>query len=181
MNDQKIKTICLLLIVSMLSLMAMIMSGCKASKPMASVVTEVQYDSVLIEKLVPVYLSPDSARIRALLECDKNGKVFLKWFDAEHSKRINLQFKLDSLGNLLADIKTNPDTVYIPANNIKVSKNTSSTEIVPYEVEKKLSWFQVFLLWSGGIAWLIFTGIFIGWLWKKGYISKVLSILKKAV
>ena len=171
----------MLLIVAMLSLMAVIMSGCKSAKPMASVTTELRYDSVLIEKLVPVYLSPDSAKIRALLECDKNGKVLLKWFDAEHSKRMSLKFKVDSLGNLLADIRTNPDTVYIPSKTQKVSKNASSIKTVPYEVEKKLSWFQVFLLWSGGIAWLIITGIFIGWLWKKGYISKVLSILKKAV
>lgn len=181
MNDNKIKAVCCFLIACMLCLLAVIASSCKTLKPTPSVTTEVKYDSILIEKLVPIYLSPDSARIRALLECDKNGKVFLKWFDAEHSKRMSLQFKLDSLGNLLADIKTNPDTIYIPTKTQKVSKSSTSTKIIPYEVEKKLSWFQVFLLWSGGIAWLIITGIFIGWLWKKGYISKVLSILKKAV
>lgn len=181
MKDSYIKTVCFILLATMISLMAIIMSGCKTLKPSESVKTELRYDSILIEKLIPVYLSPDSAKIRALLECDKNGKVFLKWFDAEHSKRMNLQFKLDSLGNLQADIKTTPDTVYIPTKEKRVSKSSSEAKTVYVAVEKKLSWFQVFLLWSGGIAWLIFSGIFIGWLWKKGYISKVLSILKKAV
>ena len=53
----------------------------------------------MVEKLVPYALPEDSAKIRALLECDKNGKVVLKWFDEEHSKRMSLQFSLDSLGN----------------------------------------------------------------------------------
>lgn len=57
--------------------------------------------------LLSYALLEDSARIRALLECDKNGKVVLKWFDEEHSKRMNLQSPLDTLANLLITVRRN--------------------------------------------------------------------------
>lgn len=43
-------------------------------------------DSVVVEKLAEVQLPPDSATIRALLECDENGKVVLSWMDIANSK-----------------------------------------------------------------------------------------------
>jgi hypothetical protein len=42
-------------------------------------------------------------------------------------------------------------------------------------VERKLSWWQTTLLWSGVLAWLLIILI----LWRNGYITKLLSIIKK--
>ena len=47
---------------------------------------ESKADSVVVEKLVEVQLPPDSATIRALLECDENGKVVLNWLDKESGR-----------------------------------------------------------------------------------------------
>lgn len=42
-------------------------------------------------------------------------------------------------------------------------------------VERKLSWWQTSLLWSGVLAWLLIILI----LWRNGYITKLLSLIKK--
>ena len=47
-------------------------------------------------------------------------------------------------------------------------------EVAKY-VERKLSWWQTTLLWSGVLAWLLIILM----LWRNGYISKLLSLIKK--
>lgn len=122
---------------------------------------ETKADSVVVEKLVEVQLPPDSATIRALLECDENGKVVLNWLDIANSKNAQAQLTIDSLGNLLAKMKTQPDTVYLPSKEVVVSK----TEKVPYPVEKELTQWQRLRLnvggWAIGII-IITVLIFIG-------------------
>ena len=52
---------------------------------------------------------------------------------------------------------------------------------IPYPVEvskyvdRKLSWWQTTLLWSGMLAWLLIILM----LWRNGYITKLLSLIKK--
>ena len=46
---------------------------------------------------------------------------------------------------------------------------------VPKYVERKLSWWQTTLLWSGVLAWLLIILM----LWRNGYITKLLSLIKK--
>lgn len=115
-------------------------------------------DSIYIEKLIPVILPEDSAKIRALLECDENGKVVLRWLDIANSKNVELLFQLDSLGNLLAKMKVPPDTVYLPSKEKLVYKDKITQKIVT--IEKQLSRWQHFFIYSGKILWcliLIYT------------------------
>lgn len=123
-------------------------------------------DSVVVEKLVEVQLPPDSATIRALLECDENGKVVLKWLDIANSKNVQAQLTIDSLGNLLAKTKTQPDTVYLPAKEVVVSKK----EKVPYPVEKELTLYQKIKIRLGELSFIVII-VIIGLL--------VLKIFKK--
>ena len=46
---------------------------------------------------------------------------------------------------------------------------------VPKYVERKVSWWQTTLLWSGVLAWLLIILM----LWRNGYITKLLSLIKK--
>lgn len=120
-------------------------------------------DSIVVEKLVEVQLPPDSATIRALLECDENGKVILSWLDIANSKNAQAQLTIDSLGNLLAKMKTQPDTIYKPSKEVIVTKEVK----VPYPVEKELTRWQQMKLELGGWAFgIIITAalIIIGWL-----------------
>lgn len=120
-------------------------------------------DSIVVEKLVEVQLPPDSATIRALLECDESGKVVLSWLDIANSRNAQAQLTIDSLGNLLAKMKTQPDTIYKPSKEVTVTKEVK----VPYPVEKELSRWQQMKLELGGWAFgIIITAalIIIGWL-----------------
>lgn len=119
---------------------------------------ESKADSVVVEKLVEVQLPPDSATIRALLECDENGKVVLNWLDIANSKNAQAQLTIDSLGNMLAKMKTQPDTIYLPSKEVVVSK----TEKVPYPVEKELTrWQQVRLNIGGWTLVIVLVAILI--------------------
>lgn len=121
---------------------------------------ETKADSVVIEKLVEVQIPPDSATIRALLECDENGKVVLNWLDIANSRNAQAQLTIDSLGNLLANMKTQPDTVYLPSKEVKVNKE----EKVPYPVEKELTKWQKLCVNVGGwaIGIVIITILIVG-------------------
>lgn len=123
-------------------------------------------DSIVVEKLVEVQLPPDSATIRALLECDENGKVVLNWLDIANSKNAQAQLTIDSLGNLLAKMKTQPDTVYLSAKEVVVSKK----EKVPYPVEKELTLYQKIKIRLGELSFIVII-VIIGLL--------VLKIFKK--
>lgn len=120
-------------------------------------------DSIVVEKLVEVQLPPDSSTIRALLECDENGKVVLSWLDIANSRNAKAQLTIDSLGNLLAKMKTQPDTIYKPSREVTVTKEVK----VPYPVAKELTrWQQMKLELGGWTFGIIITAvlIIIGWL-----------------
>ena len=124
---------------------------------------ESSVDSIVVEKLVEVQLPPDSATIRALLECDENGKVVLSWLDIANSKNAQAQLAIDSLGNLLAKMRTKPDTIYKPSKEVTVTKEVK----VPYPVEKELTRWQQMKLELGGWAFgIIITAalVIVGWL-----------------
>lgn len=103
----------------------------------------IRTDSVYIEKLVPVITPPDSATIKALAECDENGRVILKQLDIANSKNIKLQFTLDSLGNIIADIEVPHDTVYGKDKIQYIDKE------VPVYIEKELTRWQSFKMSVG--------------------------------
>lgn len=120
-------------------------------------------DSIVVEKLVEIQLPPDSATIRALLECDENGRVVLSWLDIANSRNAQAQLTIDSLGNLLAKMRTQQDTIYLPSKEVTVTKEVK----VPYPVEKELTRWQQMKLELGGWAFgiiIAFALIIVGWL-----------------
>lgn len=135
-----------------------ILCSCRTVK---YVPVESNADSVVVEKLVEIQLPPDSATIRALLECDENGKVVLDWLDIANSKNAQAQLTIDSLGNLLAKMRTLQDTVYLPSKEVTVTKEVK----VPYPVEKDLTKWQKLCVNVGGwaIGIVIITILVVVW------------------
>lgn len=129
--------------------------GIYSCKSVKYVPVDSKSDSIVVEKLVEVPLPPDSATIKALLECDENGKVILSWLDVANSKNAQALLTIDSLGNLLAKMKTLPDTVYLPSKEVTVTKQVK----VPYPVEKELTnWQRIYInvgKWAIGIVIII--------------------------
>lgn len=147
------KWVCIILLMSTIC-------SCRSVK---YVPVESSVDSIVVEKLVEVQLPPDSATIRALLECDENGKVVLSWLDIANSKNAQAQLAIDSLGNLLAKMRTQPDTIYKPSKEVTVTKEVK----VPYPVEKELTRWQQMKLELGGWAFgiiIAFALIIVGWM-----------------
>ena len=141
-------------------LLIFVICSCRSVK---YVPVESSADSVVIEKLVEVQLPPDSSTIRALLECDENGKIVLSWLDIANSRNAQAQLTIDSLGNLLAKMRTQSDTVYLPSKEVTITKEVK----VPYPVEKDLTRWQQMKLELGGWAFgiiIAFALIIVGWL-----------------
>ncbi len=124
--------------------------GCKTGKHLTS---DNHTQIIVHDKLIPVFKPADSASIRALLECDSNGRVVLSWLDMAQSENARLRFKLDSMGNLLTDFNVPPDTVYIPGKDSIVIKE--KVKIV--EVERKLSSWQKFCMVFTVVILIIFV------------------------
>ena len=114
--------------------------GCKTGKHLTS--TDSHTQIIVHDKLIPVFRPSDSASIRALLECDSNGRVFLSWFDMAQSENAKLRFQLDSMGNLLADFKVPSDTVYIHGKDSTIIK----AEVKYIEVERKRNSWEKFCI-----------------------------------
>lgn len=129
-------------------LLTLLFLSCKSTVPLRSSDTE-RRDSVIIvqERLVPVALPADSATVRALLECDKNGKIALKWLDVANTENVQLQFTVDSLGNLLSNFVEGVDTVYIPSTSTEIKSSVNSDHFVTVEVERQLSRWQRFCIY----------------------------------
>ena len=114
--------------------------GCKTGKHLIS--TDSHTQIIVHDKLIPVFRPSDSASIRALLECDSNGRVLLSWFDMAQSENVKLRFQLDSMGNLLADFKVPSDTVYIQGKDSTIIK----AEVKYIEVERKRNSWEKFCI-----------------------------------
>lgn len=113
--------------------------GCKSGKHLTS---DSHTQIIVHDKMVPVFRPADSASIRALLECDSNGRVVLSWLDIALSENARLQFKLDSMGNLMANFKVPSDTVFIPGKDSTIIQKTVQT----VEVVRSLTPWQKFCM-----------------------------------
>lgn len=112
-------------------------------------------DSIYIDRLMPYPLPADSASIRALMECDENGKVILRWLDISNTKNVQLMFAIDSLGNVISNMVVPRDTIYLPSKEIYVDRKIE----VPIEVERKLSKWEQFKMNVGGWAIGLLSGV----------------------
>ena len=128
------------------------LSGCRTK--IQPVAIENRIDSIYIDKLVPCPMPADSASIRALMECDENGKVVLRWLDMANTKNVELMFALDSLGNVIANMRGPRDTLYLPSKEVYVDRKIE----VPIPVEKELSRWDTFKIEVGGWAIGVLSG-----------------------
>lgn len=116
---------------------------------------ESKADSIYIDRLIPYSLPADSASIRALMECDENGKVILRWLDISNTKNVQLMFTIDSLGNIISNMVVLKDTIYLPSKEIYVDRKVE----VPIPVEKELSMWEKAKIEVGGWAIGMLSGV----------------------
>ena len=144
------------------------LSGCRTK--IQPVAIENRIDSIYIDKLVPYPMPTDSASIRALMECDENGKVVLRWLDMANTKNVELMFALDSLGNVVANMRVSRDTLYLPSKEVYVDRKVE----VPILVERELSRWEKIKIevgrWAIGLlsgCLIVGIGYVVRWLIRK--------------
>ena len=146
------------------------LSGCRTK--IQPVAIENRIDSIYIDKLIPYPMPVDSASIRALMECDENGKVVLRWLDMANTKNVELMFALDSLGNVIANMRVPRDTLYLPSKEVYVDRKIE----VPIPVEKELSRWDTFKIEVGGWAIGLLSGLVVIGI---GYVVRWLACKKR--
>ncbi|KAA6336272.1 hypothetical protein EZS27_015559 [termite gut metagenome] len=101
-------------------------------------------EEVVTERLVPVYLSPDSAMLYALLECDSDKQVVLKEYYELKSQSVQSDFSFEN-GGVVYKTKTVHDTIYLRARDRIVYKPVP----VPGEKVNYLTFWQQFWIYAG--------------------------------
>ena len=132
--------------------------GCRTQQTGTTRIITLRGDTVIRNRVVPVVSPADSARIKALMRCDENGRVLLDWYEQECSKNARLKFKLDSVGRLLIDFSRLPEVIYVPVADTTVNRSSSVEEVRTVEVERKMRWWEKYLIGAGMLA----HGVLIG-------------------
>lgn len=90
-------------------------------------------DSVRIERIVPHPIEPKESSIEAWIECDERGRVLLSRIEELEDDKLSLSLSLDSLGMMLVEARTAPDTIWVKADSVTVYNKEKV--IVPVERE----------------------------------------------
>ena len=113
----------------------------------------VQHDTIteIKDSLIP--LPADSGLIRALLEC-QDGKVVVKEIlDVKPGRRVVPTFSIEN-NVLSAGAKIDSSAIYFTWKQTHIRGSKTETITID-KVVYRVTGFQNFLIWSGGIAWSI--------------------------
>ena len=147
-------------ITALMLLLALCVQSCRGPKNASRALVSLP-GNLVTERLVPVYLPPDSALLTALFECDSNNRVILKAYDELKSQGMNSHLTFED-GRLDYNLEAVHDTVYLPAKD--------SIVYVPQEVEvikevNHITWWQETwmrigkILFSLLVLWLVWKYI----------------------
>jgi hypothetical protein len=115
--------------------------------------TVIQHDTVTSVKDSLIPLPADSGLIKALLEC-QDGKVVVKEIlEAKPGKRV-VPFLLLKNNVLTTGAKIDSSSIYFAWKETHIRESKIQLKVIEKPVYK-VTGFQNFLIWSGGIAWSI--------------------------
>lgn len=148
--DYIIQTIVAAICVAMLVWM---LQSCKTPQPIVQ--TEVK--EVVVEREVRdtiVTIAPDSASIKALLECDSAGNVLIRELQEEQGKNVKLQLSLEQAsGNGVVTVECKQDSLerVIALQNEKIQELSNNKQVETVEVKYIPDVVKRFA-WIGGFA-----------------------------
>jgi hypothetical protein len=151
--DYIIQTIVAAILVAM---MVWMLQGCKSPQPIVQ--TEVK--EVVVEREVRdtiVTILPDSASIKALLECDSAGNVLIRELQEAQGKNVKLQLSLEQAsGNGVVTVECKQDSLerVIALQNEKIQELSNNKQVETVEV-KYIPYFVKWLAWVGAGAILL--------------------------
>ena len=137
-------------------ILAWLMTACSTTQPIVQ--TEVK--EVIVEREVRdtiVTIAPDSASIKALLECDSAGNVLIKELEEAQGKNVALQAQLKNTNkgtSIVIDCKQDSLERVIALQNEKISELNNNKQTETIEV-KYIPSFVKWLAWIGAGAILL--------------------------
>ena len=140
----------------LVALLVTILPSCKTPEPIVQ--TEVK--EVIVEREVRdtiVTIQPDSASIKALLECDSAGNVLIKELEEVQGKNVSLQAQLKNTNKgtaIVIDCKQDSLERVIALQNEKISELNNNKQTETIEV-KYIPSFVKWLAWVGAVAILL--------------------------
>lgn len=167
--DHIIQNIAIAFCIAMLALM---LQSCKTQQP----IVQTEIKEVVVEKEVRdtiVTIAPDSASIKALLECDSAGNVLIKELQEAQGKNVKLQLSLEQAsrnGVVMVECKQDSLERVIALQNEKISElsNNKQTETIEVKyIPEVVKWFA----WIGGAAILYVVLRFALWIYKKFHLK----------
>ena len=164
-----IQTIVAAICVAMLVWM---LQSCRTPQPIVQ--TEVR--EVLVERTITdtiVTIAPDSASIKALLECDSAGNVLIKELEEVQGKNVSLELALKNLkgtATLSVDCKQDSLEKVIELKNETIKELSNNKQVETIEVKyipEVVKWFA----WIGGAAILLALIRIAFWVYKKFFLK----------
>ncbi len=144
----------------LIMLLAVSLTGCiseqgclKRYPPVERTETFVQHDTVTCVKDSLIPLPADSGLIRALLEC-REGKVVIEQIQEIKPGKKTVPFIVLKDNVLIAGARIDSSSVYFAWKETHIRESKIQVKTIEKPVYK-VTGFQNFLIWSGGIAWSI--------------------------
>lgn len=168
-TEHIIQTIVAAVLVAMLVWM---LQGCRTPQPIVQ--TEVK--EVVVEREVRdtiVTIQPDSASIKALLECDSAGNVLIKELQEAQGKNVSLQAQLKNTNKgtaLVIDCKQDSLEKVIAIQEEQIKELNSNKQVETIEVK----YIPAFYKWSAWVCWGMIALILIRiafWVYRKFFLK----------
>lgn len=142
-----------------LMIIALCVVSCRTYKP--QVITT--NDSISVKEIVRdsiITIPPDSAWLKAWLECDSSGNVLLQQLEQRNGEKIKATYTLerDTSGATILYLSSviEAQRLELELKEKEIARLKTNTVLV----EAPIPPFKRFLMWTGGIA-LIFVGAYI--------------------
>ena len=153
-------------------LFAWMVTSCKTPQPIVQ--TEVK--EVIVEREVRdtiVTIAPDSASIKALLECDSAGNVLIKELQEAQGKNVALQAQLKNTNKgtaIVIDCKQDSLEKVIALKDETIKELSNNKQVETVEVKYIPAFVKVFA-WIGGGAILLVLIAIVLWVYRKFFLK----------
>ena len=165
--------ILVIIVVVVLTTMALIVFGCRTPQPIVQTETK----EVLVERTITdtiVTIAPDSASIKALLECDSAGNVLIRELEETQGKNVSLALALKNAkgkpATLSVDCKQDSLEKVIALKDETIKELSNNKQVETVEV-KYIPDFVKWFAWIGAAAILLALIRIALWIYKKFFLK----------
>ena len=137
----------------LLTLLACLLNACNTIRYVpVEKSSETKTEIVEVIRDTTIYIPPDQATVKALLECDSAGQILIRQIETLQGKlnaKANIRIEANTI---IADCICDSINIYLQLKDRFQTTTVSTTETKVLWTEKELKWWQKMLMWAGGIS-----------------------------